>query len=70
MERRVNMGRLKSAMMDVGYEAMENGIQQTADKHSMSEDDVKFCILFACAYDGTWEDFVAEGHMQQSKLLH
>ena len=64
------MGRLKSAMMDVGYEAMENGIQQTADKHSMSEDDVKFCILFACAYDGTWEDFVAEGHMQQSKLLH
>ena len=70
MERRVNMGRLKSAMMDVGYEAMENGIQQTADKHSMSEDDVKFCILFACAYDGTWEQFVAEGHMQQSKLLH
>ena len=64
------MGRLKSAMMDVGYEAMENSIQQTADRHSMSEDDVKFCILFACAYDGTWEDFVAEGHMQQSKLLH
>ena len=41
------MGRLKSAMMDVGYEAMENGIEQTADKHCMSEDDVKFCILFA-----------------------
>ena len=57
-------------MMDVGYEAMENGIEQTADKHCMSEDDVKFCILFACAYDGTWEDFVAEGHMQQSKFLH
>jgi len=62
------MGRLKSAMMDVGEEAMEIGIQAASTKHHISEEDVKFCILLACGYDGDWEQFVAEGHMEGPKI--
>ena len=57
----MNMGRLKAAMMDVGEEALTIGIENAAVKHGISEDDVKFCILLACAYDGDWQQFVDEG---------
>ena len=40
------MGRLKNAMFDIGHEAMEIGLEATADKYSMSVDDIKFCVLF------------------------
>jgi len=55
-------------MMDVGEEAMEIGIQAASTKHHLSEEDVKFCILLACGYDGDWEQFVAEGHMEGPKI--
>lgn len=58
------MGRLKSAMMDVGEEAMTIGIEETSNRHHLSKDDVKLCILLACGYDGDWDQFVEEGHMQ------
>jgi|TARA_R100001082_G_scaffold88998_1_gene55454 hypothetical protein len=54
------MGRLKAAMMDIGEEAMTHGVEPTASKYAMSTDDVQMCIMFACAYDGTWTDFVRE----------
>ncbi len=40
---------------------MAIGIENAAAKHGISEDDVKFCILLACAYDGDWQQFVDEG---------
>ena len=64
-----NMGRLKSAMMDVGEEAMEIGIEAASMKHHLTEDDVKLCILLACGFQGEWEQFVEEGYMQ-GPLLH
>ena len=63
------MGRLKSAMMDVGEDAMDIGIQAASNKHHLSEEDVKLCILLACGYQGDWEQFVAEGHMQ-GPIIH
>ena len=65
----MNMGRLKSAMMDVGEEAMQMGIEATAIKHHLTEDDVKLCILLACGFQGEWDQFIAEGHMQ-GPVLH
>ena len=62
------MGRLKSAMMDVGEEAMTIGIEEAAIRHHLSEEDIKLCILLACGYDGDWEQFVAEGHMEGPKI--
>ena len=44
------MGRLKSAMMDVGEDAMDIGIQAASNKHHLSEEDVKLCILLACHF--------------------
>ena len=64
-----NMGRLKSAMMDVGEEAMEIGIEAASMKHHLTEEDVKLCILLACGFQGEWEQFVEEGHMQ-GPVLH
>ena len=49
------MGRLKSAMMDVGEEAMEIGIEAASTKHHLTEDDVKLCILLACGFQGERE---------------
>ena len=52
------MGALKSAMFDIGYTAEEIGIPAAAQKYSMSEDDVKMCIMFVNSFDGTWEDYI------------
>ena len=66
------MGRLKSAMMDVGEEAMDIGIEAASTKHHLSKDDVKLCILLACGYPGEWDQFVSEGGMGEVKpqILH
>ena len=66
------MGRLKSAMMDVGEEAMDIGIEEASIKHRLSNDDVKLCILLACAYPGEWDQFVSEGGMGEIRpqVLH
>jgi|TARA_B100001094_G_scaffold272639_1_gene278587 hypothetical protein len=63
------MGRLKSAMMDVGEDAMDIGISAASVKHHLSEEDIKLCILLACGYDGDWDQFVKEGHMQ-GPIIH
>ena len=44
-----NMGRLKSAMMDVGEEAMEIGIEAASMKHHLTEDDVKLAYYLLVA---------------------
>ena len=54
------MGRLKSAMMEIGYKAMDIGVQETAKQFGICEDDVRACVLFADAYDGNWTDYVKE----------
>tara|TARA_B100000214_G_scaffold303375_1_gene234063 strand:+ start:516 stop:713 length:198 start_codon:yes stop_codon:yes gene_type:complete len=65
------MGRLKNAMFDIGHEAMEIGLEATAEKYCMSVDDIKFCVLFVCAYDGDWQQFVDEGLWdQRDQKLH
>tara|TARA_R110002012_G_scaffold233353_1_gene406506 strand:- start:12990 stop:13196 length:207 start_codon:yes stop_codon:yes gene_type:complete len=59
------MGALKSAMMDIGYfvldqHDLENGITLAEQKYNMSEDDVKMCVLFVEAYDGSWSDYIQD----------
>ena len=59
------MGALKSVMMDIGYFVLDQGdlytgITLAEQKYSMSEDDVKMCVLFVEAYDGSWEDYIKE----------
>jgi hypothetical protein len=54
------MGRLKETMMDIGYKAMTIGVEETAKQFNIPEDDVRTCILFADAYDGSWTDYVQE----------
>tara|TARA_R110000803_G_scaffold119741_1_gene187970 strand:- start:462 stop:659 length:198 start_codon:yes stop_codon:yes gene_type:complete len=56
------MGKLKSAMMDIGYKAMDIGIDDAASEFNMSEEDIKACVMFANSYSGRWEQFVSEGH--------
>jgi len=55
------MGKLKSAMMDIGHRAMDIGIDDAVSEFTMSEEDIKACVLFANSYSGRWEQFVAEG---------
>lgn len=55
------MGQLKSAMMDIGHTAMDIGIEDASKQYTMSEDDIKSCVLFAYGYDGNWEQFVSQG---------
>lgn len=52
------MGRLKDAMMDIGYKAMDIGVQEAAKFYDMSEDDVRACVLFADCFEGNWTDYV------------
>ena len=59
------MGALKSAMMDIGYfvldqHDLENGITLAEQKYNMSEDDVKMCVLFVEAYDGSWSAYIQD----------
>jgi len=59
------MGGLKSAMMDIGYfvldqHDLERGIALAQEKYTMSEDDIKMCVLFVEAYDGSWSDYIKE----------
>tara|TARA_R100000329_G_scaffold122300_1_gene100866 strand:- start:791 stop:979 length:189 start_codon:yes stop_codon:yes gene_type:complete len=62
------MGKLKSFMFDVGYFAMDNGIQAAVEKFGVDEEEVKACVLFSCAYDGTWEEFQSE--TPENRILH
>jgi hypothetical protein len=54
------MGKLKSTMMDIGYKAMDIGVQEASKHFGIPEDDVRTCVLFADSYDGTWTDYVKE----------
>tara|TARA_Y100001970_G_C14209873_1_gene846240 strand:+ start:323 stop:538 length:216 start_codon:yes stop_codon:yes gene_type:complete len=70
------MGRLKSAMFDVGYFAIENGITAAQEEFHMSEGDIKACVLFTCAFQGEegstqedeWDQFVQQGNWEEPKL--
>lgn len=55
-------------MFDVGYFAMDNGIQAAVEKFGVDEEEVKACVLFSCAYDGTWEEFQSE--TPENRILH
>ena len=55
-------------MFDVGYFAIDHGIQAAVEKFHVDEEEVKACVLFACAYDGTWEQYQAESH--DNRILH
>lgn len=68
------MGALKSAMMDIGYSVLdfhdiESGITNAMHKYSMSEDDVKMCVLFVEAFDGPWGDYL-EALKENQPSLH
>lgn len=62
------MGAIKNLMFDVGYYAMDNGIQAAVKKFKVDEEEVKACILFTCSYDGTWEQFQSES--PDNRILH
>ena len=52
------MGKLKNAMFDVGYYAMEHGIEATTEQFNLAETDVQTCILFVESFTGTWEEYL------------
>jgi len=51
-------------MFDVGEYAATNGIKAAMSKFIETEDNVKSCIIFSFAFDGDWEQFIAEGNWE------
>ena len=45
-------------MFDVGYYAMEHGIEATTEQFNLAETDVQTCILFVESFTGTWEEYL------------
>ena len=61
------MGALKAAMMDIGYKAMDVGLEKASQEYAMSIEDVKACVMFANGFLGTWNEFQES---QDNRLLH
>ena len=62
------MSAIKNYMWDVGEFAADHGISAAKDKYFESEEGVKRCIIFTYAYDGSWEDFIAEGNWKEPSV--
>ena len=62
------MSAIKNYMWDVGEYAADHGIQAAMSKYFESEEGVRVCIMFVHAYDGNWEQFMAEGNWQEPSL--
>lgn len=62
------MSAIKNYMWDVGEYAANHGISAAMTKYFESEEGVRVCILFVHAYDGDWEQFMAEGYWQEPSL--
>lgn len=58
------MSAIKNYMFDVGEYAATNGIKAAMSKFIETEDNVKSCIIFSFAFDGDWEEFIAEGNWE------
>ena len=52
------MAKLKNAMFDVAYYAMDHGVDAATIHFNLSEKDVQTCILFAESFSGTWDEYL------------